>query len=186
MQAPPGSTIDSASFRAGMRQLAGGVCIITSLSAARGRAGLTATAVCSVSAEPPVLLICVHRDNRSHDVIRDAGVFAVNVLDIADQALAHRFAGSVAGDERFHGARWTRLLTGAPVLESALASFDCRIGQTLDAGTHRVLLGEVQAVRLGPAGGRPLLYAHGSYGGFAASLAVTGAEEVAGPEEEEL
>ncbi len=160
-----------------MRQLAGGVCIITSLGLDGRRAGLTATAVCSVSAEPPVLLICVHRDNRSHDVIREAGAFAVNVLAVSDQQLAHRFAGRVAGEERFQGAHWTALLTGAPVLASALASFDCRIAQVIDVGTHRVILGAVQAVRTGPALDRPLLYANGSYGGFSTALAQPGPEE---------
>lgn len=184
MQAQPGSGIDPESFKTGMRQLAGGVCIITSLSADGQRAGLTATAVCSVSANPPVLLVCVNRDSRSHDVIREAGVFAVNVLDVLDQALAHRFAGTVAGDVRFYGACWTQLLTGAPVLDSALACFDCRITQTVDVGTHRIVLGAVQAVRLGAPGGRPLLYAHGSYGGFTAWVAAPGLGP--GPEEEEF
>jgi flavin reductase (NADH)/flavin reductase len=184
MPARPESTIDPASFKAGMRFLAGGVCIITSLSPDGRRAGLTATAVCSVSAEPPVLLVCVHRDTRSHDVIRDAGVFAVNVLDVLDQRLAHRFSSTAAADARFYGADWTQLLTGAPVLESALASFDCRILQAVDVGTHRIVLGAVQAVRLGPAGGRPLLYANGSYGGFTEWLAVPGPGP--GPEEDGL
>ena len=159
-----------------MRQLAGGVCIITSLGPDGGRVGLTATAVCSVSAEPPVLLICVNRDNRSHDVIREAGAFAVNVLGVGDRALAHRFALRVASEERFQGARWTTLLTGAPLLVSALASFDCRIAQVMDVGTHRVILGAVQAVRTAPAPDRPLLYANGSYGGFT--------EDVSQPEPE--
>lgn len=174
MPVPPGSTIDPESFKAGMRQLAGGVCIITSLSPDGQRAGLTATAVCAVSADPPVLLVCVNRDSRSHDVIREAGVFAVNVLDALDQELAWRFAGTVAGDARFYGARWTQLHTGAPVLESALASFDCRIAQAVDVGTHRIVFGAIQAVRLAPSAGRPLLYAQGSYGGFTASPAAPG------------
>jgi flavin reductase (NADH)/flavin reductase len=184
MQAQPGSVIDAAFFKAGMRQLAGGVCIITSLSPDGRRAGLTATAVCAVSAEPPVLLVCVNRDTRSHDVIRDSGVFAVNVLDVLDQGLAHRFAGTVAGEARFFGACWTQLLTGAPVLESALASFDCRIAQTVDVGTHRIVLGTVQALRRSAAGGKPLLYANGSYGGFTPWLATP--ELGPGPEEEWL
>jgi len=184
MQAPPGSTIDPATFKAGMRQLAGGVCIITSLGPDGRRAGMTATAVCSVSADPPVLLVCVNRNTRSHHLMLESGVFAVNVLDVLDQGLAHRFAGSVAGDARFDGASWMQLLTGAPVLGSALVSFDCRIAQAVDVGSHRSVLGAVQAVRLGPAGGRPLLYANGSYGGFTAWLAAPGMEP--GPEEDWL
>jgi flavin reductase (NADH)/flavin reductase len=174
--------MDPAAYKSAMRQLAGGVCIITSLGPEGQRAGLTATAVCSVSADPPTLLVCVNRDTRSHDVMREAGVFAVNVLDVLDQALAHRFAGTVARDARFDGACWTRLSTGAPVLESALASFDCRIAQVVDVGTHRVVLGAVQAVRLGPEGGKPLLYANRSYGGFTPWLPAPGLGP--GPEED--
>jgi len=160
-----------------MRHLAGGVCIVTSLTSAGLRAGMTATAVCAVSAEPPVLLICVHRDTRSHGVIGEAGVFAVNVLGMADQELAQRFAGTMAGEERFDDARWTQLLTGAPVLETALASFDCRIVQAVEVGTHRIFLGTVHAVRLGRGPHRPLLYANRRYGGFSASFAMPGSEE---------
>ena len=177
-------TIEPASFKAGMRHLAGGVCIVTSSSPDGRRAGMTATAVCAVSAEPPTLLVCVNRDTRSHDAIRGAGVFAVNVLDVLDQGLAHRFAGTVAGDARFDGACWTQLVTGAPVLESALASFDCRIAQAVDVGTHRIVLGTVQALRLAPGTGKPLLYANGSYGAFTAWLAAPGLAP--GPEEEWL
>jgi flavin reductase (NADH)/flavin reductase len=184
MQAQPHGTIDSKSYKAGMRHLAGGVCIVTSLSSDGQRAGLTATAVCSVSADPPVLLVCLNRDSRSYDVIRESGGFAVNVLDVLDAPLARRFAGTVGGEARFHGASWIRLLTGAPVLESALASFDCRIAQVVEVGTHRIILGAVEAVRLGAAEGKPLLYAHGSYGGFTAWLEEPGPGT--GPQEEWL
>lgn len=181
MQAAPHSTIDPASYKRGMRALAGGVCIVTSAGSDGQRAGLTATAVCSVSADPPVLLVCLNRDSRSFDVIRESGVFAVNVLEIADQALADRFAGAAAGERRFEGARWTQLRTGAPVLDSGLASFDCRVAQVVDVGTHRIILGAVQAVCVRAAAGKPLLYAYGSYGGFAAAPGAPGPGP--GPEE---
>jgi flavin reductase (NADH)/flavin reductase len=184
MQVPAGNTIDPASFKAGMRHLAGGVCLITSVMPDGRRAGLTATAVCSVSAVPAMLLVCVNRATRSHDVMLDSGVFAVNVLDVLDQGLARRFAGGAEGDARFDGASWTQLHSGAPVLESALASFDCRIAQAMDVGSHRIIFGAVQAVRLGPPEGRPLLYAHGSYGGFTAWQAAPGMAP--GPEEDWL
>ncbi len=173
-------TIDLTTFKAGMRHLAGGVCVITTVGPRGQRAGLTATAVCSVSAAPPTLLVCVNRGTRSHAAIRAAGFFAVNVLGLHDQELAHRFAGTLPGEQRFAGAAWMQLTTGAPVLESALVSFDCRIAEAVEVGTHGIIFGAIQALHFGPHEPRPLLYAHGSYGGFAAALATPG------PEEEEL
>jgi flavin reductase (NADH)/flavin reductase len=159
--------IDINVFRTGMRRLAGHVCIIATKRANGERAGLTATAVSSVSAEPPTLLICVNRQNSSHAAMREAGVFAVNVLALEDQGLANRFASAIVGEQRFAEGVWTTLETGSPVLESALVSFDCRIAQAVEIGTHGVLFGAIEAVRVRQADTKPLLYVHGSYGGFA-------------------
>lgn len=160
--------IDIDTFRTGMRRLAGHVCIISTVKADGDRAGLTATAVSSVSAEPPTLLVCVNRQNSSHPVIREAGIFAVNVLALEDQELANRFASGILGEARFQEGLWTTLKTGAPVLESALVSFDCRIAQAVEVGTHGVIFGAIDAIRVRPTETKPLLYVHGSYGGFAA------------------
>ncbi len=161
--------IDIDTFRTGMRRLAGHVCIITTTSTNGERAGLTATAVSSVSAEPPTLLICVNRQNSSHTAIRESGIFVVNVLALEDQNLANRFASKLIGEERFKEGLWTTLATGAPVLESALVSFDCRIAQAVEVSTHGILFGAIQAIRVRQAEAKPLLYVHGSYGGFAAA-----------------
>jgi flavin reductase (DIM6/NTAB) family NADH-FMN oxidoreductase RutF len=154
-------------FKAGMRQLAGHVCVITSENAAAERVGLTATAVCSVSADPPTLLVCINRQSASHAVIRSAGFFAVNVLALQDRSVADRFASGVGGESRFSVGQWSRGATGAPLLESAMASFDCRIAQAVDVETHGILFGRITAVRVRGDSAKLLLYAHGQYGGFA-------------------
>jgi len=159
--------LDSGSFKAGMRRLAAGVCLITSARSEGGRVGLTATAVCSVTADPPTLLCCINRGSASHAAIRAAGVFAVNVLALEDRSLADRFATTTDWDARFETGLWLTLSTGSPILESALAAFDCRIVQTVDVGTHGILFGEIQSVRVRDARAKPLLYGHGGYGGFA-------------------
>ena len=123
---------DTGDFIAGMRRLAAGVTLVT--AAHRGaRSGLTATAVCSVSAEPPQLLACVGRDADAHDPIRAAGAFAVNVLASHQRPLAERFAGAVdlCGADRFDAGAWTTLATGAPVLDPCLAAFDCTLAEAL-------------------------------------------------------
>jgi len=161
-------TTEIGAFKAGMRCLAGHVCVITTRAPDGNRSGMTATAVCSVSASPPTLLCCINRQNSSYRAIRDAGVLAVNVLAMGDRELADRFASGMSGEARFGMGLWSELHTGAPVLESALASFDCRIEQAVDVGTHGILFGGIVAVRVRETDAKPLLYAHGQYGGFAA------------------
>lgn len=165
--------IDSDSFKTAMRHLAGHVCLITTVDENGKRNGLTATAVCSVSADPPTLLCCVNRQSSSHDAITHSGIFAVNVLALDDQNLANRFAGRIRGEERFAEGLWKQLETGAPILESALASLDCRLVNAVNANSHGILLGEIQAVQTRPTQAKPLLYAHGGYGGFASLEAST-------------
>jgi flavin reductase (DIM6/NTAB) family NADH-FMN oxidoreductase RutF len=153
--------VDAEQFRLGMRNLAGAVTVVTSLHAGR-RYGMTATAVCSVSAKPPTLLVCVNRGATTHGAISKAGVFCVNVLRADDRELSSAFSGAKKGEARFRGARWTRLATGAPVLLGALAAFDCRVARRVAHGTHTIFVGEVERVMLG-ARGKPLLYADGQY-----------------------
>ena len=164
--AAPVVAVDSDDFREGMRQLAAGVTIVTTSIGAQ-RNGLTATAVCSLSAAPPMLLACVNREAGAHDPTLQSRVFCVNVLGERHLDLAAQFASSSRLGERFTSGNWGTLATGAPVLMDALASFDCLLGQTLRAETHTVLTGRVQAVRTDSAQA-PLLYSRGAFGTFAA------------------
>jgi flavin reductase (DIM6/NTAB) family NADH-FMN oxidoreductase RutF len=148
-------TADMATFKKGMRQLAGGVTLITT-SCEGVRGGLTATAVCSVSAAPPQLLVCVNKTASAHDPIGKSGIFAVNVLSTKHIALALRFSGQegVDGDARFdEKSSWRTLKTGAPVLADALVNFDC--------GTHTIYIGSIVDVAVSD--GSPLIYADGLF-----------------------
>jgi flavin reductase len=165
----PPSAIDPATFRLGMRRLAAAVSLITTELDDGTRRGMTATAVCSVSMHPPTLLCCINRSNASYEAITRAGRFAVNVLALEDRGLADLFARPVSTQEKFGAGLWRRLSTGAPVLESALASFDCRLSQDVAVGTHGILFGEIHAVTVRGEAAKPLLYAHGGYGGFASA-----------------
>ena len=156
---------EAAQFKLGMRHLAGAVNIITSSHADRSY-GMTATAVCSASADPPTVLVCVNHATATHRAIDEAGIFCVNVLRHEDQELSGLFSGTpgsgVRGEARFQVERWKRLATGAPVLLNSLVSFDCRVVNRLVNGTHSVFLGEVQALEIGRKG-KPLLYSDGQY-----------------------
>jgi flavin reductase (DIM6/NTAB) family NADH-FMN oxidoreductase RutF len=157
-------TVTPQSFIQGMRQLASGVTLITTAHDGR-RAGLTATAVCSVSADPPQLLACINRQAETHRLIAESSAFAVNVLAHDQHRLAQVFAGAggVYGDHRFGEAEWRTLITGAPVLSACVASFDCRLIELVPAATHSIFIGRVVAVQL-QTELDPLVYVEGDYG----------------------
>lgn len=144
-----GELPDSA-FRDAMSRVAAAVHIVTSAGAG-GRAGFTATAVSSVSDTPPTLLVCLNRLGRSADALARNGVFCVNTLGVDDQMLADVFAGRTGaqGEARFAQGAWGSLATGSPVLATALVAFDCRVVESVAAGSHQVILGRIEAVRLG-------------------------------------
>jgi len=147
---------DPKAFRAAMRKVPGAVAIITS-NTDSARNGLTATAVCSVSAEPPQLLICVNLSASVKPIISDAGRFAVNFAARDQERVAKLFATSkLDPNERFGSADWETLQTGAPVLKGASTVFDCKLVSESTHGTHAIFVGEVMAT--GGSGGEPLVY----------------------------
>ena len=157
------SAIAPEQFKQGMRRLAAGVTIITTAVDGAPR-GLTATAVCSLSADPPQLLVCVKRTAGAHDAIARSRRFCVNVLAHGHHNLAARFAGhdGVRGEARFRAGRWVALKTGAPALTGALAAFDCVVSEQVAATTHTIFIGRVVAMCVRHKA-KPLLYASGGY-----------------------
>ena len=157
-------SIDAVAFKKGMRHLAASVTLINTKHREL-RGGLTATAVCSVSAEPPQILVCVNKTASAHDPIGEAGFFCVNILAPDHRKLAERFAGmdGVEGDERFCDmGDWFTLSTGAPVLKGCPVSFDCKLVTKVAAGTHTIYIGEIVDLALDPEA-KPLLYADGAF-----------------------
>ncbi len=157
---------EALAFREAMAQVASAAHIVTTLGAS-GRAGLTATAVASVSDAPPTVLVCIDGASRTLAAIEESGIFCVNTLSAADHELATVFSGQsgLTGEDRFGIGEWGELSTGAPVLASALASFDCRVAAVHRVATHRIVIGQV--VALGGGGSGPgLVYRHRRFGGF--------------------
>ncbi|MXP64974.1 flavin reductase [Roseomonas sp. M0104] len=161
--------VEAAEFRRCMRSLAGAVAVIT-CGEEGARTGLTATAVCSLTDLPPMLLACVNNAASAHPVIRRTGRFAVNILSEAQLPVAGRFAGrdGAEGEQRFAGAFWTHDEDGTPLLADALASFGCALEAEHRHGSHSIFVGRVTALRAS-AGSPPLLYHEGRFGTFAAS-----------------
>jgi flavin reductase len=153
--------VEADQFKVGMRALAGAVNIITSTHAGH-RYGMTATAVCSATADPPTVLACINRLATTHGAVAKSRAFCVNVLRAEDWELSSTFSGAQSGDARFKSRDWTRLATGSPVLIDALVSFDCRVVKKLSHGTHTIFLGQVEQVLFGKKG-KALLYSEGQY-----------------------
>lgn len=163
LQTMPFPDMTEAAFKAGMRQLVGGVTAIATALDGR-KTGLTATAVCSVSAEPPRLLVCVNCRGETYEMIGASRAFSVNILAREHETLAKRFAGLLPLEQgdKFADGVWESAATGAPMLQDALASFDCRVSMIMDTGSHGVVIGDIQHVRVRD-GGSPLLYSAGEF-----------------------
>lgn len=144
------TSLDPGRFREAMSRVPGAVHLVTTRAGA-DRAGFTATAVTAVSDHPPTILVCANAGSDSAQAVVRNGVFCVNTLAWEDEPLASVFAGrtELRGEDRFGQGRWSPLTTGAPALESALVSFDCRILSAEVVGTHHVVIGEVVDVRVG-------------------------------------
>ncbi|MEQ9240162.1 flavin reductase family protein [Roseovarius indicus] len=152
-------------FRMGMRRLAAAVNVISTESDGE-LYGMLATAVCSVSAEPPTLLVCVNKSASACEPIAESKRFCVNVLSEKQQDLANQFL-NVESTRRLDLCKWTRLATGAPAIEGSLVSFDCEVDQVIMSGTHAIFIGRVVVASL-PEAASPLLYFDGAYSGMSA------------------
>lgn len=141
---PAGATIDRAIFLDVMSIVPGPVAIVTTIGET-GPMGLTVSAVCSLSADPPSVIACVNKSASAHDTFAAAGCFGVNILSPRQRNLATLFTRKEI--DRFAGHAWTRLSTGAPILENALVALDCSIDRIVDAYSHSVLIGLVRDVR---------------------------------------
>ena len=156
--------MDSQNFKQAMRHCAGAVALVTVGREHGRRTGLTVTAVCSLSDDPPSLLACINHNASANPRIEEDRCFAVNFLTHDQMALALTFSGQkgVDGDDRFRFGQWTTAVTGAPVLEDALVSFDCSLRETFETKTHSVVIGDVRDVSFRPEG-RPLIYLRSAF-----------------------
>ena len=145
-----------------MRRFPFGVAVVTVDTGAE-RAGLTVGSIVSLSLEPPLVGVSIARTSPFHDLLREAGSFAVNLLAEGQEALAQHFARSgVPPLARFHGVRVRDTAEGAPLLEGALGWLRCRVWAAYDASTHTLFVGEVETVEHGPAADA-LVYVQGRY-----------------------
>jgi flavin reductase (DIM6/NTAB) family NADH-FMN oxidoreductase RutF len=149
--------IDPREFRRSLGQFASGVTVVTARDAEGRLQGLTASSFCSVSLDPPLVLVCIDNRAEACRALEEAGFFAVSVLAESQEAVSRRFAAG--GPDKFAGVELVPGANGAPLVSGALAHIECRLEAAHAAGDHTIFVGEVE--RLAAAPGRPLLY-HGS------------------------
>ena len=154
---------DVDAFRAAMRQLASGVCLVTHNNDGE-RAGMTATAVASLSLDPPTLIVCVNRAASTYAGLTLGAAFGVSVLGADHLEFAERFAGRTGeeGADRFREGRWMTAPNGTPLLWDALAAFACEVDDIVERNTHAIVIGRVKHVAAASGGGA-LVYWRGGY-----------------------
>jgi flavin reductase (DIM6/NTAB) family NADH-FMN oxidoreductase RutF len=145
-----------------MGHFASGVTVVASREANGNPVGLTVSAFASVSLEPLLILVCLHRDASGHAPLLSRGYFGVSILDRRQADLARRFAVA-EGSERFRGVEYREGTFGSPLLVPALAWMECRVHQVYPGGDHSIILGEV--LECGAADGDPLLFFKGELRG---------------------
>lgn len=158
MWTEPVADVDPAAFKSAMRRLAAGVTVVTSRHGATVN-GMTATAVCSVSAEPPMVLVVLNRASASHGVVARGRAFALNFLGEDQAGIATYFAGR--DGKTFDDVPHRLGTTGCPLIEGAAAQLECVLESRHDEGTHTIFVGRV--ISAGTAEGAPLAYCDGAF-----------------------
>jgi flavin reductase (DIM6/NTAB) family NADH-FMN oxidoreductase RutF len=157
--------IEGRDFRQALGQFATGVTIVTTRDALGRPMGLTVNAFCSVSLDPPLVLVCIDNRSDTHDGFEASGVFGISVLSEAQEGWSRRFGA--AGKEKFQPADLIVGETGVALVPGALAHIECRISARLPGGDHTIYVGEVLRLHVTP--GRPLLYHASGYARLDAS-----------------
>ena len=151
------TTLNPEDLRQAMRAWSSGVAIVTATRQGEQH-GMTVSSFTSIALEPPLIIISLQMDSRTHSLVTESNAFAVTILAENQQELSDRFAGRVSDEEdRLAGVETETLLTGAPFIKGGLAYLDCRVTQAIPVGTNTLFLAKVVAAR-GNREGRPLIY----------------------------
>jgi flavin reductase (DIM6/NTAB) family NADH-FMN oxidoreductase RutF len=158
-------TIDTMQYRQVAGAFATGVSVITTGQGGNYHA-ITVNSLTSVSLDPTLLLVCLDRNSRALSVVEESGVFNINILSDGQEEVSRRFASK----QQDHGmdASYDLGVTGAPLIPGCLAYMHCRVGQTFEAGDHKIILATVEHAEMGT-DAAPLLYFRGKYALLAGS-----------------
>ena len=146
-------------FRNALATFASGVTVVTAAAPDGTLYGLTVSAFCSVSLEPPLVLVCIEKTARCHDPFGQTRKLVVNVLSEDQRLVSERFATQM--EDKFEGMDYSLNEDGTPVLAGAVTVLECSVRDSYDGGDHTIFVLEVDRTEV--AGGRPLLYFGGAY-----------------------
>ncbi|MGY4622893.1 flavin reductase [Bradyrhizobium sp. USDA 4486] len=150
-------------FREALSKLATPVSIVAT-NGPHGIAGFTCSAVCSITDDPPTIMVCANRKSYANSIIKANGVLCVSSLSADQVALSQMFAGvgQVSMPERFVGSDWGVLTSGAPYCKLSRVALDCRVADVRDVGSHSIILAEVLST-VHATNGEPLIYHSRNY-----------------------
>jgi flavin reductase (DIM6/NTAB) family NADH-FMN oxidoreductase RutF len=152
--------VNASQFRTALSRFASGVTVVTTRDAAGQPHGITVSAFSSLSLDPPLVLVCIDRGAYIYEAFAASGVFVVNVLAADQEELSRLFASREPN--KFQGLGYTEGLVGAPVLDHALATIECRLRHAYEGGDHTIFVGEVEHASVRE-DAPPLLYYRGGY-----------------------
>jgi flavin reductase (DIM6/NTAB) family NADH-FMN oxidoreductase RutF len=146
-------------FRAALSRFASGVTVVTTRDRENRLHGITVSAFCSVSLDPPLILVCIDRQAGSHYAFEQSRAFVVHILREDQQYLSDRFASQLP--DKFEGVKYRPGIEHLPVLEDVLVSLECRLVAAHDGGDHTIYTGEIVVSTVND--GKPLIYFQGDY-----------------------
>lgn len=151
--------INQDEFRAALGRFASGVTVVTTKDKTGRFHGITVSAFCSVSLEPPLVLVCIDKDTGSHRALEETDSFVVNVLREDQQYLSDRFASFLP--DKFETVEYHLGIDDLPVLEDVLANLECRLLYSHAGGDHTIFVGRIEKSSVRD--GKPLVYFLGNY-----------------------
>jgi flavin reductase (DIM6/NTAB) family NADH-FMN oxidoreductase RutF len=152
-------SVSSDEFRSILGRFPSGVTVVTTTAADGSDQGMTVSAFCSLSLEPPLVLVCIEKTASVYNALTSSAAFIVNILSEKQEQIARRF--SIVDIDRFEGVGFSRSRNGIVVLDDVLGVIECNRFSLHDGGDHTIIVGEVEAGRAET--GAPLLYYRGGY-----------------------
>lgn len=151
--------VTSEEFRSALSRFPSGVTVVTTRDGEERFHGITVSAFCSLSLDPPRVLICIEKTTGSHEALIESQAFVVNMLGDGQREVSERFASMI--ENKFDGIDFETGLDGIPVLLGCIANLECRVVNAFDGGDHSIFVGEVEKATVHD--GDPILYFRGDY-----------------------
>ena len=151
--------VTSDEFRSALSRFPSGITVVTTRDSEGRFHGITVSAFCSLSLEPPRVLVCIEKTTGSHEALLESQAFIVNMLNSDQREMSERFASII--ENKFDGMDLVTGLDGIPLLLGCIANLECRVTNSFDGGDHSIFVGEIEKAAVHD--GDPILYSRGGY-----------------------